>query len=413
MVIDYHTAGSILQNQAILAQQKIKISKIPAAKALKFYLAQPLKADRDYPPFDKSAVDGYALAFGNNNNNNKIKINASYHYQLTNSAEELVKTDEGALQENQASLVFTGMKIPKNSYLVVKQEDVVLQNNAVIVPEELMKKGDNIVYQASETKKNDLLIKPGQLINANLITLAAALGEQELFVYEKPSIALLATGDELVAPHKINGAKEGQIRDANTSYLSSALLDNGFNAHSLGIKKDSLNQLTKVFQQNLPSYDVLITSGGAAKSKRDLTITALEKLGAKQIFYQVAIKPAKQIWVGELDSTLIFVLAGNPLSMQLSFKIYVLPFLQTMSGKKGRFVDWLSFKLARSVENDINLDRLWPFYFAKEDDYQTIIPAKFKSSGNFIIGAKTSGFFHVLAKQRILQKSQIVPGLLW
>ncbi|NOQ72846.1 MAG: molybdopterin molybdenumtransferase MoeA [Crocinitomix sp.] len=295
---------------------QMRSDEIALNDALSYVLSETVLSPISMPPFDQSAMDGYAL-FGNID---KYKV-----------VGELKAGDQPwnkDLTNGEALRIFTGAFVPTATYAVVKQEDINTNEGDIIVPKEILE-GANIRRKGVEIQKGQIALKKGTLLNAAAIGFLAGLGIQKVRVICKPKISVLITGNELVAPGSV--LVPGEIYESNSITLKAAIKEFGFSAKSSHVKDDYQTTVNSI-ERELNGNNVLIITGGISVGDYDFVGKALAELDVKEIFYSVNQRPGKPMYFGTKEGTLIFGLPGNPAAVLTCFYMYILPALKKMSG---------------------------------------------------------------------------------
>lgn len=288
--------------------------------AYNLVLAEDVVSAIDMPPFPQSAMDGYA-----------VSLNDSNTFTLVGE----VKAGDGhepQLQKGEAVRIFTGAPVPASADVVVRQEDC-RYHDTLLTVDPLPKEGANIRPKAEQTKEGEVALRKGQVLNAAAIGYAATLGVTEVSVYQNPKVAILVTGNELVAPG--SGLKYGQIYESNAIMLQSTLKGYGvFDAAVFRVKDDytsTRGQLAEMFK----AYDVILCSGGISVGDYDFVGKALNELGVEEVFYKIKQKPGKPLYFGKKNKSLVFALPGNPAAALTCFNVYVVKALNLLGGKRS------------------------------------------------------------------------------
>ena len=300
-----------------------KVSNINLSDYLGKILAEPIVADRDFPPFDRATMDGIALAFDSHQ-----KGVANFRIESVQAAGEhrkKLKSDVACIE------IMTGAMLPEGTDTIVPYEQIEIKNDQATINSKQVAKGQNVHLQGSDAKKDHLLLEPGTVISPAEVALLASIGKTSVSVVSAPKIVIISTGNELVdieqtpAPH--------QIRKSNSYALQAALAELGIDSALLHLADDQ-DQLKTEIKQALLDFDVLLLSGGVSKGKFDFVPSALESLGVHKLFHQVSQKPGKPMWVGKVGNKFVFALPGNPVSTFLCFHRYVKPWLLRSMGTK-------------------------------------------------------------------------------
>ena len=302
--------------QGLIVPQQVQIIAIQDAIGL--ILAEDLTADRDFPPFNRSMMDGIAIK------NTAIKKWLIEDIAFAGEPQKHLRDSNAAIE------IMTGAPVPLACSSIIKIEDIVFvdiagEKWAEYIGQDAIKHGQFIHIQASDCKKNDLILSSGTKIGPVEIAIAATIGKSELSVFKKPAIAIFSTGDEIVGIHEKPQAH--QIRSSNSVMLESVLKSHGFST-TVAHMKDEKSVVAKSLESALEKHEILLLSGGVSAGKKDFIPEVLAELGFKPIFHKIAQKPGKPLYVGNrADGRLVFAFPGNPISTLTCFWIYFLPWL--------------------------------------------------------------------------------------
>ena len=290
-------------------------------------LAEPLTASLTHPPFDASAMDGYAVRAAD-------AANVPVTLRLVGEA-AAGGVIGGYLNPGEAMRIFTGAPVPASADTVVIQENTRSDGTSVTILEP-PKCGDNIRAQGQDFRRGDALLAPGRRLNARDILLAASAGHAKIPIVRKPVVAILATGDELVEP---GTTPSGSQIVASNSYAIAALVEAaGGDAQLVGIARDTHGDLAAKLAAGAAA-DILITTGGASVGDHDLVRPALEAAGATLDFYKIAMRPGKPLFFGTRPRSngatpqRILGLPGNPLSALVGARIILVPLIARLLGR--------------------------------------------------------------------------------
>jgi len=342
---------------------KKRLFKISINKASGFVLAENIKAKCFSPPFNQSAMDGFAFQF----KDLKSGIAIAHNPVLENSAgnSKISKIPNG-----QSIRIFTGAKMPINSDLVIPQENIQLNNNTLEFDSKIFKQFDNVRLKGSQFKKGDLIIKKGEVLNAPRIALAANAGHANVNVFALPKVSIIVSGNELIAPGKtLTGDK---IYESNSVMLDALLKENKINTTNIQFVKDNISSTTKAIKKALKESDIVLISGGISVGKYDLIKDVLGKLKTETIFYKIKQKPGKPLYFGKNNNRYVFGLPGNPAASLTCFFEYVQPFLKSASGQNNPFCS-----VKKAVLNNSYVKKPGLTHFLKgfvSDDKVTILP---------------------------------------
>ncbi len=293
----------------------MQIERLPIQSSLGYVLAQDITANEPSPLFDNSAMDGYAIRaedVAKATGDHPIKLKMQGMIQAGDNPEM-------TLQRGYAIRIFTGAVVPNGANAVVMQEDVNRVGDEAYFSN-VAHLGDHVRKQGDEFSIGDKLFSSGVRITPPLIGMLATLGYPEVAVYSKPKVSLIVTGDEL---QPVTASLQvGQIYESNSYALTASLNAIGITPYQVLRVKDDRDDLTEAFRSLIDSSDIVISVGGVSVGEFDFVKDVVEKLGARSIFYKVAMKPGKPNYFGIKGSTLIFGLPGNPVSAMVSFRMF-------------------------------------------------------------------------------------------
>lgn len=294
----------------------IKPERVALPRALNRVLREDALADLDFPPFDSSAMDGYALK--SNDPNEWLEIVGEIQ---AGSREEI------ELRPGQCIRIFTGAKIPAGADRVLMQEDAGMNGGRLRRPPEggpphIRKRGENCA-------RGDVVIPSGRQLRALDLAVLASCGVTTPLVSHRPKVAHFATGNELVDPGQVPGG--GQIRDCNSILISSLLRECGAElTHQSRLPDEVAAGTESILAQD--GFDVLLISGGASVGDYDYTRPILEKTGFKVVFHGINLRLGKPLLFATRGRQLAFGLPGNPVSHAVIFRLFLAPLLAAMTG---------------------------------------------------------------------------------
>lgn len=296
------------------------VEKVPLAEASGRILARDLKSGRDQPPFDSSAMDGYAVR----------------EFDLRTIPADLEVIGEapagrafsGKVGPGQAVRIFTGAPLPPGTDTIVIQENCVAEGDRVTVNESA-KHGAFVRSKGLDFTRGEKLIEAGTQLGAREIGLSASMNHAELPLRRRPRIALLPTGDELVVPG--TKPRADQIVSSNNYALAAMVSRYGGEPVDLGIVPDDHDALAEAIARGM-ECDILVTLGGASVGDHDLVQDALSKAGMKLTFYRIAMRPGKPLMYGKLKKTRVLGLPGNPVSAIVCARLFLKPLIDALLG---------------------------------------------------------------------------------
>ena len=297
--------------------QPLAAEDVPLEDALGRVLAEDVRATCDLPPFDSSAMDGYAVVAGAAG-------------ELPVVGESRAGTPAAAtLESGQAMRISTGAAVPAGADAVVPVERVEVLDGRVRVPE--TKPGAHIRRAGEDVRRDTSVIARGSVLDPASVAVLAALGHATVRCGRAPRVTVLVTGDELVEPGQPLGP--GQIRNSNTYGLAAQSTRAGARVVNRRIVRDDRDATEATFGEALRESDVVIASGGVSVGPHDHVKPALAALGVEEVFWGVRLKPGKPTWFGKApDGTLVFGLPGNPVSAMITFHLFARPALRALAG---------------------------------------------------------------------------------
>jgi molybdopterin molybdotransferase len=383
-----------------LSFKKPKAVIIPLSMALDRILAEDIVAEEDLPKFDRSAVDGYAVRA-------ESTIGASQFRPTI-----LQMTDADEIDHQHVKQVWTGNRIPKGADAVVMLEETKRTADKIEIWVSLTP-GENISRKGEDVKKGDVAMKSGTRLKPQHLGLLAALGKAEAKVFEKPRIAILSTGNELV---KV-GSKlhENEIFETNRIMLSALCQELGSETLDLGIAKDDINEIIAKLRLGLENADAIITSGGTSVGALDLVPEAVNAIGKPGVIvHGVAMRPAMPTALAAVEGKPIVVLSGNPVAAIIGFEVFARPLILRLLGlEKEELRPMIEAKIARKVTAALGRKtfvRVWVF---RKDDEFFAEPVSARGSGIISTMTKANGYVIVPKNREGLAEGENVTVCLF
>ncbi|MCB9337904.1 MAG: molybdopterin molybdotransferase MoeA [Lewinellaceae bacterium] len=290
---------------------------VPLHLSLGRVLREDLVADRDFPPFDRVAMDGIAIHFDAFNSGQRAFPVEGI--QAAGTPQQVLQKRENCME------VMTGAVLPANADTVIRYEDLEMKDGLAQIVIEKVARGQNIHTKAADRKTGDTILKAGVKISPAEVGVAATVGEPELRVARQPKIAIVSTGDELVdveqtpLPH--------QIRKSNVHTMAAALSRWGFPSYLFHLPDDKA-AMAATLSMLLQNHDALLLSGGVSMGKFDYLPAVLEELGVVKLFHKVSQRPGKPFWFGRRENgAVVFAFPGNPVSGYMCLHRYFQPWL--------------------------------------------------------------------------------------
>lgn len=380
-MIPIEEARSIVEGETPVLSKKT----VALAECVGRVLAEDIIADMDLPPFDRSQMDGFAIR--------------SEDLTGTDVALKIIgesaagKGWDGIVEKGTAVRIMTGARVPEGADSVQMVEKT-READGFVTIQSPTRKLENIVKRASEIRSGEKVLDAGTRVTANMIATLASFGYSMVPVGSRPRISILSTGSEIVDIDKKPGPD--QIRNSNSWSLSQFARHVNARVSILDNAADNLRALTDIIDRETEKCDLLVISGGVSVGDYDFTKPALEKIGAKIFFDKVALKPGKPTVFAKKADTMIFGLPGNPVSVAVTFFVFVRPAILKMQGAR-------KFGLAKSnavLSHDINgakgRDSLLPVTVSvTSDGLQSVETLRFSGSSNFITFAEANALVFV------------------
>lgn len=377
LMLKYEDAFEIVMNS--ISGRPLGTERVEIDRCLNRILAEDVVADRDSPPFNKSAMDGYACR--REDLDNELTVIETI---------PAGKEPQKAIGRNQCSKIMTGAVVPEGADCVVMVEDTTptADNKIRFTPLESPKSQnkqkakssltgfigehstDNICFKGEDIKKGDVVLRTGAKISAQHIAVLASLGCTKPSVAMQPRVGIITTGDELVESEKKPASF--QIRNSNGPQITAQVTAAGANAKNYGIAADTEEALDSVVKKAMAENDIVIMSGGVSMGDYDLVPEILEKNSFRLLFKKIAVKPGRPTVFGIRDEggekpVFCFGLPGNPVSTFTIFELFVKPFILKMMGHKYKAI--ISYRqLEKTITRDKTERDSWrPVAFTEEN----------------------------------------------
>jgi molybdopterin molybdotransferase len=333
-MLDFEQARARILEQV----QPLSGELVPVADADGRVLSEDLVSNVDLPPFDYSAMDGYAVSTAD--------FSGTGPWQLSLSAEQRAGAPLQKLVAGSAARIFTGAVLLDGADAVVMQEDTTRESDRVgfgAAP----RPGENVRRRGEDLKSGAVALSHGTRLNAFRLGLAAALDRATLRVARRPRVALLCTGDELRDAG--SAPRPGSIPDSNGPSLAALARRAGAEVVRLPRIPDELEVTRAALRTALAEHDVLLTVGGVSVGDHDVVKQALEAEGVTLDFWKVKIKPGKPLAFGKRGATWVLGLPGNPVSAQLTLGLFGLPLLRALQGDTRPYPAPMRVRLAHAI----------------------------------------------------------------
>jgi molybdopterin molybdotransferase len=378
-------------------------------------LATAIASELDFPHWDNSAMDGYAVLYQD------VQNCSSEQPAILSIVTEIPAggIPEISLQLGQAARILTGAMMPGGADTVIMQERTRREGDRLFILAPPEAPGAFVRHRASFYQAGNPLLEPGIILNAPEIAILAAAQRPQLTVYRRPRVAILSTGDELVTPEQ--PLQPGQIVDSNQYALAALVAQTGAIPQMLGIIPDRPDKIEEAIAQAVAHADMVLSTGGVSVGDYDYVAGILAKLGAEIAITAVAVKPGKPLTVATFPpaksgrSVLYFGLPGNPVSSLVSFWRFVQPALKKLAGlKTGWQPQFIPAQSATTLHANGKVETyFWGKLQLIDGLYQFDPAGGSHSSGNLINLAQTNGLAVVPVGQTIILPGEIVPVLVY
>jgi molybdopterin molybdotransferase len=350
------------------------VEKVSLSEAAGRVLAQPVLADRDYPPVSRSVRDGFAVRAADLPGNLLLigEVRAGEKF-------------EGEVQPGQAVEIMTGAPMPAGADAVAMVEHCTVEGDRVHVPRTLAP-DENVSLHASQARANQVLLEAGHRLGFAEAGLLAMVGLSRVDVFARPQVALLATGDEVV--EVVETPLDYQVRNSNVQSLVVQVARAGGCPTILPIARDSYDATRELIERGL-RFDMLLLSGGVSAGKYDIVERVLADLGAEFYFDRVLIMPGQPLVFGRARGKFFFGLPGNPASTMVTFEIFARSAVELLGGQSESILPLMWSKLASDFHQKPGLTRFLP---AMLDAGGTVTPLPWQGSGDVPTLAQANAF---------------------
>lgn len=350
-------------------------------------LAEDIQADRDYPPFNRSTRDGFAVR-----SQDVAQANAVLTLGGEVRAGEYFK---GEIGPGHCTAIMTGAPLPTGTDAVVMVEYTRTEGDKVRT-ERPATSFENVVRKGSEAQAGQTVLPKGRRLRPGEVGLLASVGMEKLAVYLRPQIAILPTGDEVVP---IGRKPEWyQVRNSNSAMLAAVVASAGGTPCEMGIGPDRKEALQSLIVKALEA-DMLLLSGGVSMGKYDLVEDVLEDLGAEFYFRSVAIRPGKPLVFGRVRGKFFFGLPGNPVSSFVTCNLFARPAIGVLMGSGFERPRFLRARLAKSARHKTGLTTFMPARIDMRNAEPVVSLVGWQGSGDLVGIAESNGFLVVHAEQ--------------
>jgi molybdopterin molybdotransferase len=386
-MISYEEAlRTVLDSDYLVASERVGLTD-----SLNRVLAEDVLSDIDMPPFNKSAVDGYACR--------RVDLGNDLHVLEIIPAG---KAPEKVVTLNQCSKIMTGAPLPEGADCVIMVEDVEeISPNLIRYKKDRVK--ENICYTGEDIRRDDLLLIRGTRIMPQHIAVMATAGFANPLVYRKVRVAVISTGDEIIEPNEI--PKYSQIRNSNSYQLMAQIIKFGSIPDYLGIALDTRESIMKKITRALDGNDIVLLTGGVSMGDFDYVPDVFKELDIEVRFKSVAMQPGRPTLFGTRQRQFIFGLPGNPVSSFLQFELLVKPLISKISGHHFTPLV-IRLPMGQSYERKRS-DRL-SWLPVRIHETGEVFPLEYHGSAHINSLVQADGFISIAIGQTELRKGDLV-----
>jgi molybdopterin molybdotransferase len=372
-----------------------RTERVPLWHAHERVVAETIHASADVPPFDRAAMDGYAViaedTFGASRSDAKVLrcIETIYTGQMATRP----------ITPGECIEIATGAPIPSSANAVVMVEETDKSVDGFVRVMTPVYPGQNVGRRGADLTTGDVVLSAGDSINASRVGALAAAGRSEIEVYARPSVAILSTGNEIVDPGHVLGP--GQIYDVNRFTLSTIVASHGGEAVVLPTTADTIDELMAAVERTA-SADILVFSGGSSVGEKDLVLDVLRRAG-EVLFHGIAVKPGKPTIFGRIRGRPALGMPGNPTSCLSNAYLLLVPLLRRTARLPEYKPHVVRVPLARRIVSTTGRHQ---FYTVRIQD-GTAVPA-FKASGDITSMSRADGYIEIAAQTDIVEAGESV-----
>jgi molybdopterin molybdotransferase len=373
--LSFQQARACVLAQVGAGRPEPSIEEVSLLDAAGRVLAERVLADRDYPPFFRSARDGFAVRAADLPGELRVigEVRAGQVFA-------------GEMGAGEAVEIMTGAPLPRGADSIVMVEHVTVAGDRVNVPRTLQP-GENVTPRGTEAHQDEAILGPGRRLGFAEIALLATVGRPRIAVFRKPRVAILATGDEIVEVHE--KPLDYQIRNSNAQSLAVQVARAGGCPHVLPVARDVYESTRELIEQGL-GLDLLLLSGGVSAGKYDIVERVLADLGAEFFFDRVLIQPGQPLVFGRVRGKFFFGLPGNPASTMVTFEVFGRAALELLGGQTVAMLPLLWSKLTREFRQKPGLTRFLPAQVSENGS--AVAPVRWQGSGDVPALARSNAF---------------------
>ena len=369
-MLSYQQARDLVISRANAFSRELQSESLPLLNAIGRVLAQEILTDRDYPPFNRSIRDGYAVRSADTHPGAAVRCIGEFKAGDTPST---------SVESGTCIQIMTGAALPPGADAVIMIEHTERTGDTITL-DRTVSPGQHVVSRGSEQAANKPVLTKGTRLGFAQLAAAAQVGAAQLTVYRKPRIAILSTGDEVVDFTTTPGPF--QIRNSNSVSLAAQVTTLHAEPILLGNAKDTHDDLRNKIANGLKA-DALVLSGGVSAGKYDLVEPVLKEFAAESIFNAVAIRPGKPVVFAICQNKPVFGLPGNPVSTMVTFDLFVSPAIDILSGTQPAPIPFLEAILTERMQEKPGLTHFLPATL-EYADHPRVTALRWQGSGDTI-----------------------------
>jgi len=408
LVLSFEDARRVVEQHASLVGPK-GTESVGLLQSPGRVLAESLVADRDIPPFPRATRDGYAVRSADLQGlPAQLDVIGEVRAGESSSA---IPTD---VASGQAVSIMTGAPVPRGADAVVMVEHTSLTGSQVEIRRAIAA-GENVVQRGAEAAEGASLLQPGALLTESAIALAASAGKTRLKVFQRPQVAVLTTGDEIVDVDAL--PLPTQIRNSNSYSLAAQIQQSGGEPKLLSIAPDEAKALRELIGQGLQS-DLLLLTGGVSMGRYDLVEQVLSELNAEFFFTGAKIQPGRPVVFGrcrlwhDIGSTYFFGLPGNPVSTMVTFELFAKPLMQAMTGQTPCKLAFPHVRLKTEIRIKMGLKRFLPAIVSGEFENAEVELVRWQGSGDIAATARANCYIVVPPDREVIPAGEWVAVMM-
>lgn len=377
-----------------LKLERLGTVQIPVHEALGRVAAEDLVAETDLPPFDRSAVDGYA-------------VRAEDTFEASQFSPKVLEMAKGEqISRGETMPVWTGTPLPKGADAVVMLEHTKKIQSRIEVWTPVTP-GENVSKRGEDVQKGEVAVEAGTRLQPHHLGLLAALGATHVDAVEKPRVAVLSTGNELVDPGC--KPKPSQIIDVNRLILSCMCLELGAGPLDLGIARDNLDEIKMKVEEGVKRADVTITTGGTSVGHADLVPAAVNQIGPPGVVvHGIAMRPGMPTALAIVQGKPLLLLSGNPVAAMIGFEVFARPILLKLLGVKSEPRPVIKARITRKVASALGRRVFLRVHAFERDGEFFADPVRIKGAGVLSTMTKANGYVIVPESREGLDKGELV-----